>query len=47
MAQVQLQVHFSHKTKALFCVAQSDFEESKKVYIIEVDMYDKELCKNI
>ncbi|XP_026741056.1 uncharacterized protein LOC113503360 [Trichoplusia ni] len=46
MAQVQLQMHFSNKTKALFCVAQSDFEESKKVHIIEVH-YDKEFCENL
>ncbi|CAG9792694.1 unnamed protein product [Diatraea saccharalis] len=30
MAQVQLQMHFSNKAKALFCVAHPDFEKTKK-----------------
>lgn len=46
MAQVQLQMHFFYKAKALFCVAHSDFETTKKVNILEVD-YDKQLCENL
>lgn len=46
MAQVQLQMHFSNKLKALFCVAQSDFESSKKITIIEVD-YNKQYCDDL
>ncbi|CAG9793094.1 unnamed protein product [Diatraea saccharalis] len=30
MAQVQLQMHFSNKAQALFCVAHPDFEKTKK-----------------
>lgn len=46
MAQVQLQMHFSNKLKALFCVAHTDFETTKKVPILEVN-YDKQLCENL
>ncbi|KAL0811978.1 hypothetical protein ABMA28_009376 [Loxostege sticticalis] len=46
MAQVQLQMHFSSKKKALFCVAHSDFEKSKQVNILEVE-YDNKLCENL
>ncbi|XP_075986122.1 uncharacterized protein LOC142983144 [Anticarsia gemmatalis] len=46
MAQVQLQMHFANKNKGLFCVADTNFEESKNVTIVEVD-YDKEMCDNL
>lgn len=46
MAQVQLQMHFSNKTKALFCVAHSDFETTKKVTILAVE-YDRQLCEDL
>ncbi|XP_060807339.1 uncharacterized protein LOC132903320 isoform X2 [Amyelois transitella] len=46
MAQVQLQMHFSNKVKALFCVADPDFEKTKKILIIEVN-YDQQLCENL
>lgn len=46
MAQVQLQMHFSNKAKALFCVAHSDYETTKEISIIEVD-YNKEYCENL
>lgn len=45
-AQVQLQMHFSNKAKALFCVADTDFETTKKVTILEV-YYDRQLCENL
>ncbi|CAG4938604.1 unnamed protein product [Colias eurytheme] len=46
MAQVQLQMHFSNKAKALFCVADKDFEKTKKISILEVN-YDQQLCENL
>ncbi|XP_037977958.2 uncharacterized protein LOC119691090 isoform X1 [Plutella xylostella] len=46
MAQVQIQMHFSKKAKALFCVAHYDFEKSKNVTIVEID-YDKQYCENV
>lgn len=46
IAQVQLQMHFSNKSKALFCVAHTDFEQSKNVTIVEVD-YDQEMCESL
>lgn len=46
LAQVQLQMHFSNKTKALFCVADSDFETNRKVSIIEVE-HDERFCKDL
>lgn len=46
MAQVQLQMHFSNKRKALFCVAHSDFETSREVDILTVN-FDKQFCENI
>lgn len=45
MGQVQLQMHFANKKKALFCVADSEFETNKAVDILFVD-YDKEYCEN-
>ncbi|XP_035435718.1 uncharacterized protein LOC118266384 [Spodoptera frugiperda] len=46
MAQLQLQMHFGNKSKGLFCVADNNFETSKKVNIIEVE-YKKQLCETI
>lgn len=43
MAQVQLQMHFSNKPRALFCVIHSHFQTTKKVSIIQVDYY-RQLC---
>lgn len=39
-AQMQLQMHFSEKKNALFCVASPDFESNNKVDVIEVE-YNK------
>lgn len=46
MTQVQIQMHFSKKTSALFCIAHPDFESTKNLTIIEV-VYDEAYCKNI
>lgn len=46
MAQVQLQMHLSNKQRALFCVANYDFESSRKVSIINIQ-YDKQYCENL
>lgn len=46
MYQVQMQMFFAQKMKALFCVASPDFERSKQVSIYEVAV-DKELCEEI
>lgn len=46
MAQVQMQMHLSNKTKTLFCVAHSDFELTKNVTILEVKQ-DEELIKTL
>lgn len=46
MAQMQLQMHFAQKPTALYCVANHDFEISKKVMQLHVK-YDEELCKNL
>lgn len=45
-AQVQLQMHFSKKKQALFCVASPDFETSKNVNILTID-YDLNYCTNL
>lgn len=42
MAQVLLHMHFSNKTKRLFCFAHNDYEIPKNVTIIEV-AYDRTL----
>lgn len=44
--QVQLQMHFFNKNKALFCVAASDFETTANVNIIEIN-YEKKFCEEI
>lgn len=38
-AQVQMQMHFAKRQKALFCVANHNFESTKEIFIISVD-YD-------
>lgn len=45
-AQVQLQMHFYSRTKALFCVAASDFESTKNIIMIE-EQYEKEFCEDM
>ncbi|KAJ8909333.1 hypothetical protein NQ315_017193 [Exocentrus adspersus] len=45
-AQVQTQMFFAGKQKALFCIAAPNFEESKQVTIYE-EQYDEELSKKI
>lgn len=46
MAQMQLQMHFAQKPAALYCVANYDFETSKKVIQSHVK-YDEILCKEL
>ncbi|XP_050088691.1 uncharacterized protein LOC126572979 [Anopheles aquasalis] len=45
-AQIQLQMHMTHRTKALLGVAALDFETTKKVSKVWID-YDKEYVANI
>lgn len=45
-AQVQMQMFFGEKKQALFCVANADFETSKKVDILTVD-FDEQYCLEI
>lgn len=45
-AQIQAQMHMSARQKGLFCVANLDFESSKKVNIYEVQ-YDEDYFKNL
>lgn len=46
MAQIQLQMYFAQKTAALYCVANPDFETSKKVMQCHV-RFDEDLCKEL
>ncbi|XP_056640622.1 uncharacterized protein LOC130447685 isoform X1 [Diorhabda sublineata] len=43
-AQLQMQMHFAKKNKAVFCIAYPDFEISKSIHVIYVD-YDEKYCK--
>jgi hypothetical protein len=45
-AQIQMQMHVSGKHKALFCVADSNFEENGDAEIIWLD-YDKEYYETL
>lgn len=45
-AQIQLQMMFYKKTKALFCVAHPDYEETGNVTSVFVD-YEEDYCKNV
>ena len=46
MAQMQLQINFCNRSKALFCVAAPNFEKSKDVKILPVD-FDPELTASL
>lgn len=45
-AQMQLQMHFTKKTKGIFAIADPDFEKNKKLYIHNVK-YDENYVSNI
>lgn len=45
-AQVQMQMYFAKKEKALFCVANYNFESSNEIFIIVVD-YDANYCTEL
>lgn len=45
-AQIQLQMFFYKKNKALFCVAHPDYEQTKDVTTVFVN-YDQEYCDDI
>lgn len=45
-AQMQLQMHFTKKTKGIFAIADPNFEKNKKIYIHNVK-YDETYVNNI
>lgn len=46
MAQMQLQMFMTNKTKCLFCIASPQFELDRNVTIVEID-YDDKFCKDV
>ncbi|KAK5650155.1 hypothetical protein RI129_001184 [Pyrocoelia pectoralis] len=46
LAQINLQMHATNRTKGVFCVAHPDFENSKKFTKVVVD-YDSEFTKHL